>query len=479
VVAAAPGFARFTTSSAVFAFGSVVGKAVGFLMLPILTRALTPSGFGSMDVLISLESAVAAPLLVGLDVATVRLYFDQPDGAARARLIGTSYAIALSGAVMVGTIVALVSGPLSEALFGSQGLQPAVLATGAAVVGGVLQLIALTVLRAQGRAGRYAAVTTGAIVAYALLAIALLTLWRADVTAVLVAYATALLVSGVVASIFVGLRRIGRPTASAAGALLRLGLPLTPAVAATYGADFLNRAILLGAGGAANVALFTVALRFASVAGIVVTGFQLAWPPRAFALGTSDAARRRLAIDAQWVVAIVGSAVLTLAVASPDVVVFVAGPAYGQAVPALGFSLTFILAEALFLVASLPSAVAKATRDLAIATGASVVVALVGNLVLSRAWGSAGTAAAVMTGQLVGVVVVRELGRRRLALPVDWWRIGIVSGAIGIATVGMLVGGAPLATRVLVAIPVLGLIAWSVPLREALGPIRRRLRRSP
>ncbi|TMD28861.1 MAG: hypothetical protein E6I94_07775, partial [Chloroflexi bacterium] len=94
VVAAAPGFARFTTSSAVFAFGSVVGKAVGFLMLPILTRALTPSGFGSMDVLISLESAVAAPLLVGLDVATVRLYFDQPDGAARARLIGTSYAIA-------------------------------------------------------------------------------------------------------------------------------------------------------------------------------------------------------------------------------------------------------------------------------------------------------------------------------------------------------------------------------------------------
>src|SRR5439155_27154857 len=258
---------------------------------------------------------------------------------------------------------ALASAPISEALFGSTSLQPAVVATGAAVVGGVLQFIALTVLRVQGRAGRYAAVTTAAIVGYGLLAIALLTLWRADVTAVLVAYAAALLLSGVVASILAGLGQIGRPTASAARVLLRLGLPLMPAVAATYGADFLNRAILLGTGGASNVALFTVALRFASVAGIVVTGFQLAWPPRAFALGTSDAARRRLAIDAQWVVAIVGSAVITLAVASPDVVVFVAGPAYSQAVPALGFSLTFILAEALFLVASLPSAVAKATRD--------------------------------------------------------------------------------------------------------------------
>ena len=471
---AMPGFARFTSTSAVFAMGSVVGKVVGFLMLPVLTRSLTPSDFGSLDVLISLFSAIAGPLLLGLDVATIRLYFDQVGGAARGRLIGTSYVLALGAAIVAGSIIALTSGAVSTTLFGSLALQPAVLATGAAVIGGALRAISMSVLRAQSRGWSYAAVSAGALIAYAVITVTLLTLWRADVTAVLVAYAAALFLSGAAGTMLVGLRHLGRPTASAAGALLRLGLPLTPAVAATYGADFLNRTILLDSAGASDVALFTVALRFASVAGIVVTGFQLALPPRAFALGTSEAARRRLAIDARWVVALVEVAVLVLAVSSPELVVLVAGSPYAGAVPALGFCLVFILAEALFLVASLPSAMAKATVDLALATGSGVVVALVGNYLVAPIWHSTGTAAALAVGQLVGFIVVRQLGVRRLPLLIDWLRLGLVAGVIGIASLTMLVSAAPLVARIVIFSPSLALIVWSVPSRAALDAFRSR-----
>jgi O-antigen/teichoic acid export membrane protein len=465
----AVGFARFTGTSAIFAMGSVVGKVVGFLLLPILTRALTTDDFGTMDVLIALESAIAAPLLLGLDVATVRLYFDQPDQTSRARLVGTSYLLIVSGAILALCVVTATSAQISTVLFGSTAQQPAVIATGLAVVGGVLELMALAVLRAQGRAGRYAAVNAGAVVAYAVVAVVLLRAWQSDVTAVLVAYAAGLFLAGLAGTIFIGLPNLGRPSRSDAGVLLRLGLPLTPAALATYGADFLNRTILLNADGATSVAHFTVALRFASVAAIVVTGFQLALPPRAYALGTGTAARLRLATDARWVVAITGLAVLGLAVFSPEVVVFVTGPAYAAALPALGFCLVFVLAEALFLVASLPSAIARATRDLAIAVAAAVVVSLVGNILLASAWSSTGTAIAVAAGQLVAVAIVWLLGRRRLALPFDWRRLGLVTVVVGTACAGMLAIDAPLAVRMAGSLPVLAVIAWSVPLRDAIA----------
>jgi O-antigen/teichoic acid export membrane protein len=481
--AAAPmaGFARFTGTSALFAMGSVIGKGVSFLLLPILTRSLTTDDFGRMDVLIALESAIAGPLLLGLDVATIRLYFDQPDRTARSRLVGTSYALVTLGACATLFAIILIAPWISSLLFGTSAYQAAVIATGVAVVGGVLQIMALSVLRAQGRPGRYAAITAGVVIAYALLAIALLAVWQSDVTAVLVAYGAALLLSGVTATLLVGLANIGRPSRAAAGDLLRLGLPLTPAVLAMYGADFLNRTILLGADGATSVAYFTVALRFASVAAIVVTGFQIGLPPRAYALGTSTMARQRLATDARWVVALVASAVLVVAVLAPEIVVFITGPSYAAALPALGFCLLFVLAEALFLVASLPSAIAKATRDIALATGAAVAVSLVGNLLLAGVWSSTGTAFAVAAGQLVGVVVVWRLGKRRLALPFDWRRLGVVTVVVGTACVGLPAGEIPLAARIAIALPVVAVIAWSVPFGSAIDTARtltdRRMRR--
>ena len=87
-----PTFARLLSTSLVFVLGAVASKVVGLVLLPILTRELTPAGYGETDVLLALSTALTAALTLGLDVVLLRLWFDQPDRRARRSLVSTAYA---------------------------------------------------------------------------------------------------------------------------------------------------------------------------------------------------------------------------------------------------------------------------------------------------------------------------------------------------------------------------------------------------
>lgn len=476
-VAAAPGFARFSGQSATFALGSVAGKVTGLLLVAVLVRLLQPAEFGSMDVLMSLGSALTVPLLLGLDVATLRLYFDRPDRKERRTLIATSLLIVLGVTLVAGAIVVLGSAAISDALFGSTRLQPAVVAVAVSVVAVAIQAMVLTVLRAQSRAGVYAAFSGGFYAFYAILAVTLLVVWRADATAMLIAYAVSAVLAAAVGVLLVRDEAVGRPAWSAGRALLRLGLPLTPAVVAVYVADFANRTILLGAGGADEVGYLGVALRFSSVAALAGVGFRLAWQPRAFSLGWSSPARVRLAADARWIIAILCGSVTVVAVASPEIVELLSGGRYSAALSPLAFSLVAVVLASLAMVASLSSSVAKATQELAAASVANVGVAIALNLVLAPSLYATGTALAMAGGWLAELGALLVFGMRRPLLPFSWLRAGGLSTVVGIAVVGLLATNAPPLVRLSVGALTLGVIAAYVPLGPVLHQAKSRFMR--
>ena len=59
-----------------FSAGHTAGKGIGFLVLPILARLLALDQFGQLDVLNALVSSSLSIVMLGTDVAAVRLYFD-------------------------------------------------------------------------------------------------------------------------------------------------------------------------------------------------------------------------------------------------------------------------------------------------------------------------------------------------------------------------------------------------------------------
>lgn len=475
----APGFARLSRDSFVYALGSLLGKAVGLVMLPILTRLLSPADYGRVDVLGTLGSAAISALLLGMDVAATRLFFDADGSSARGRLLATWCAIAGVIVVPFGAGMMFFSGTLSEILFATKAYAPAVASVGLVTVFGTYHHIALTTLRAAGRPGLFAAVSAGTLLLNAALAVWLLVSWDDGVTSVIASLAVSLFAAGAVGLFLVRDQIRGEPGRQEFRSLLRLGLPLAPAVAAGWAAEFANRAILLTAGGPQQVAYLAVALRIASIAGLAVVGFQLAWQPHAFAGGTSQAALSRLALDGRRFLVGVAAAVAFLALAAPEVLATLGGPGYGDALAAVGVSLVGALAAALYLVTSMPSALARRMSDLGIASTAGVVVSVAANAALVVEWGAFGTAVALMLGPLTAAVTAYGLGSRHMVMPVQWARVvPMLVLVVAVALVATLPpDGPPLGIRLLMGAVVILALSTEGTLGEVLRYMRRRVRR--
>jgi O-antigen/teichoic acid export membrane protein len=444
---AGSGFGRFARDSAVYASGSVAGKAIGLLLLPIVTRALGPADFGRLDLLSTLQSAATSVLLLGLDTGTTRLYPDL-DRRGRARMFGTWLALTLVVVAPLCLAMALFRVPVSDALFGSPQYGTPVALTAMAILGATFQVVALTALRNHGRPGAYAAVSAGSLSLNGVLVVVLLAR-GASLTAVLLAMAIGMTGGAIAGLVAVRHDAFARPDRSLLRPLLVLGLPLVPAVAATWVAEVINRAILLRLAGADEVGYFSVAVRFTSVALLVVVGFQTAWQPRAFALGDGPAALRSIANDGLRILAAVCGTVVLLSAVSPELVDLAAGDRFAPALPAIGLSLVFAIGYAGYHIVTMASALSRRMRDLAasaaVAAGAGVAL----NVWWGGTWGSTGTAAAVAVGQAIGVGVGIRLARTQAPIPYDWVRMGALASLAGACALGasLPVGGAPPAVR--------------------------------
>jgi O-antigen/teichoic acid export membrane protein len=460
------GLRALTLSSALFATGAVAGKVIGFIMLPILARSLSPDGLGRLDVLLTIGNGLTTGLLLGLDTAALRLFFDQPDARATRRLLASWYGMALVISLTAAAVLVGGSEWISRSLFATQELQPAVAAVGLAVVAGTAQLVVLLTLRAMGRAGWYVVLSVGTLLAYAVLAVVLLALWRADEDAVVGAWAVALLLSALSGTLLLRRQIVGRPSWPAMKSLLRLGLPLAPGVVMTLLSEFLVRILLLGAAGPYGVAYFAVGNRFASVAALSLVAFELAWIPRAYALGTRLDARQRISTEATWIVALVSTGALMIAAGSRTVVPLLVGAPYLASLPALGWGLVGIIALALFVVASIPNVVAKRTERVAVATGAAAVLSVIGTALFAGPWGAEGAAAAGALGQGAALLIVIALSRG-LPIRFAWGRL-LALGAITSGTTLILVSDLPVAVTVPAAVLASLAIASALPVRMAI-----------
>lgn len=396
-------FARLTRDSMLYASGAVVGKALGLAMLPVLTRALTPEEFGRFDVLSTLGSALIAMLLLGADVAAIRLYFDRPTPRDRADLLTSWYGLAAVITLPVAIILVAARTTISLQLFGNAELDTAVALVAIIVVSGTFQVLALGVLRARGSSGQYGLLSTLALALNAVLTIAVLVFWRRDATAALAALAISWTIGALVGFAVVRRDLHGRPSVADARKLLALGLPIAPAVALVWAADFFQRAILLNAAGPQDVGYFAVAIRFGSVATLMVYGFQYAWHPRTFA-AEEGAARRRELGDARWILPSVAVGAAVVGLFTRPLIHLAAGEAYDAAVPTTGLALVAAIALAAFMIQSTPLLVARRTSSVATATIIGTVSALALNLIAAPRLGANGTAAAIAIGQLTAAV---------------------------------------------------------------------------
>ena len=105
--------ARSLTGSAVYAFGFAVQRAIGIVMLPLYTRAISPPEYGALGVMLSVYVALGVLFGAGLEASVVRDYFQlrsQPER--RQRLMDSIWRFLVVYPLAASLLLAAIAWPL-------------------------------------------------------------------------------------------------------------------------------------------------------------------------------------------------------------------------------------------------------------------------------------------------------------------------------------------------------------------------------
>jgi O-antigen/teichoic acid export membrane protein len=103
--------------TAVYGLGSVLAKAIGFLLLPLYTRYLSPDDYGVLEILDLTMSLIGMFMNMGMTASVLRYYNNAPSAEAKRRVISTAFwFVTVTGALL--WLAAMVAArPLSTLLF--------------------------------------------------------------------------------------------------------------------------------------------------------------------------------------------------------------------------------------------------------------------------------------------------------------------------------------------------------------------------
>lgn len=405
----------------IYGLGMVLSRAVSFIMLPIYTRALTPSDYGVME-LISMTLDVIS-MIAGAQIAVgiFRYYHKAQHVVEKHAVVSTAlWALTLSYA-LVGIVAFLAAGSLSSLIFRSteHAHLIRIAAVGFALQG--LMIVPLTYARVRDR-------STFFVVANAIkLALSL------GSNLVLVVHfemgVKGVLISNVIASGIVGVwltvvvvRDVGlRFSRAATRDLLRYGVPMIGTWLAAFISTYADRYFLQATGNTAAVGLYSLAYTFGFV--LTVLGqvpFMQVWESKRFEIAKLDNRDAYLAKGFVYLNLLLITVAVGIALFVGDLLRIMAAPAFFSAAQIVPVILIAYVFQAWTNAVETGILVRERTGLLSLANWIAAAVALVLYAVLIPRWLGLGAAIATVVAFAVRLGVVYWTSQRLWPVRYQW-----------------------------------------------------------
>ena len=268
------GFARSLRGSGTYAFAVLVQRGIGFLLLPLYTRVLSPDEYGQLALVLTISAGVSTLLSFGLETAVFRTYIllhDTPER--RPSFVNSVGLLAMFGpAALAAVFVVALGEPFAELLDVSSLAIALGVATAAVTV--TATVLPFAVLRAQERLRKYLELTAIQVVTNTTLTIAFVVVLGWGVAGWLLASLIAITVTLAAGLVMLGHRWTLTVERSYLITTLAFGLPLLPHAAAHWGLSLSDRLVLGAFASPGEVGLYQLAYQFAipvSTLGIAMT----------------------------------------------------------------------------------------------------------------------------------------------------------------------------------------------------------------
>lgn len=411
-------------TAAAYTFANALNGAIPFLLLPILTRVLSPADYGTATMFITVMSVLAA--LTGLCVhgaISVR-YFDR--SIDHPRFVGTSLAILAASSAMLLLVIWAAAVPLSGA---TQVPISWLLVAAVSAAGQFIIQIRLMLWQVESQVVRYGCFLVASTALNFGLSLVLVTTlavgWEGralGVTGAVLSFATLALIS-------LHRQRLVRWVCDAdyARVLLRFGIPLIPHTIGGLLLVISDRFVIASLLGADAVGVYAAAMQVGLVVAVVADACNKAFAPWLFRLLSerNEASNLRLIRQTYLLFLAMPLLAVCFGAAAPFMLSILVGEQYPASAEVVFFiSLGSAFGGMYYLVANYIFFSGKTGRLAAVTLSCGAL-----NVILTwwlvRAYGASGAAYAYCASQAVFFVITWTLAAR--VYPMPWLQCALAA----------------------------------------------------
>lgn len=410
----------FVSGVGVYLFSNILNATIPFILLPILTRYLSPTQYGEVamfQVFLGALGAFVGSIFVG---AAGRKYYDSNlDKEELAEFIGSCIQLIAISSIIVFSILFIFQQQFSEWL----SLKPSYVLFAVLVASfSVIINIRLGQWQVQKQAIKYGALQISQSLLNMLLSLMLVVVLlkgaegRIDaqiiVSTFFLAIALYLLKKDSLLNIFIWRKDY-------LAEALKFGIPLMPHIAGGFLLTTVDRIVINKEIGLAEAGIYMVAVQLTAAVGIVFDAINKAYVPWLFEQLKSDQLAQKqkiVKLTYAWFILIILGVILAFVI-GPPLVVFIAGDQYAQAGKVVGWLALGQGFQGMYLMVTNYIFYSKRTGLLSIASISSGILNLILLIVLVRIFGLEGASIAFATSMGIRFLLTWWIANKRHPMP--------------------------------------------------------------
>jgi O-antigen/teichoic acid export membrane protein len=323
---------RLVKHAGIYGVGVVLSKSVGFLLIPLYTRFLTPADYGVLELLDLTIFFSGIFCMMGISAAVFRFYAAYESEADRKEVIATALFFVTIVSLLVAVGLQFLAAPLAATAFGNAAYAPYVRVVAWTLFFSNLTEVPFAYWRARQRTVLFVAVSLIRTVVSAgtlVLAVAVL---HQGVRGVV--YAN-LITNGLLGLIMLGitLADVGfRVVRHKLREMLKYGAPLIVQSLASFVLVFSDRLFLRHFANLAEVGVYSLGYKLAGIVSLLVSGpFSMTWSWQQFELAKKDNARHLYARIQTYQLLVSVGVGLAVALLAKDALRIMTPPSYWAA----------------------------------------------------------------------------------------------------------------------------------------------------
>jgi O-antigen/teichoic acid export membrane protein len=427
---------RLTGHVLVYGFGNIGNRVVGFLLIPVYSRYLTPEDYGVLALVAMLGQILYAIMNMGQNSAIFRTYFRHETADERERVVTTSLWLILTLSLPIGLLALALSKPISSLLIGSPAYTVWVALAILGVAFKVFLRLPLAILRAREQSRQYAASSIVQTIVGMALAIIFVVGFQLGGRGVLLSQLAAEL--ALCAYLFPATLRGMRLWVFSrrdASDLLIYGLALVPAALLSFLIHLSDRYFLKYFVSVSAVGIYALGYRFGEILYFAILAFELAYPAFLFSHLKNPDAKHLYSRVCTYYFALMGTLWLCVSLPAEEIVTIMAHPAYHEAYRVIPWIAGAFFFQGVGAVWNIGMQVHRIVKWRLAMSASTAVLALILNFALIPRWGMMGAAWAALLAFLYQFIIQVLIGHRLYPIPYEWGRV------IRLSVVGMGVYG--------------------------------------